>query len=162
MATRANVAILLNDEDSKSVLNFFDKRFDEVRPEINPLHWGYTYEKVNIKENICDIKCKDGHKYLQIYVHNDGYPDGVGYTLTKYYDTYEKVLALILAGDTSAVHEDSTVAYVGRNEPYATRVRPKSCEKPVCNEDYLYVFGEDGWEAYSYSWGTRETYSINI
>lgn len=162
MATRANIAILLNDEDSKSVLNFFDKRFDEVRPEINPLHWGCTDEKVNIRENICDVKCKDGHKYLQIYVHNNGYPDGLGYILNKYYDTYEKVLALILAGDTSSVDEEVTVAYVGRNEPYATRVLPKSCEKPTCDESYLYVFGEDGWEAYSYSYGTGETYSINI
>ena len=83
-----------------------------------------------------------------------------GYFLTKYYDTYERALSLILAGDTSAVHEDSTVAYVGRNEPYATRVRPKSCEKPECHEDYLYVFGEDGWEAYGYSWGTDEIYRI--
>lgn len=162
MATRANVAILLNEEDSKSVLNFFDKRFDEVRPEISPSYWGCTDEEVNIKGNICDVKCKDGHKYLQIYVHNDGYPDGVGYTLTKYYDTYEKVLALILAGDTSAIHEDSTVAYVGRNEPYATRVHPKSCEEPTCNESYLYVFGEDGWEAYEYSYNPRGVYRINI
>mgnify|MGYP003340256502 CR=1 FL=1 len=38
-----------------------------------------------------------------IYCHYDGYPRGVGETLTKHYTTYDKVKALIALGDLSAL-----------------------------------------------------------
>jgi hypothetical protein len=42
---------------------------------------------------------------LSIYSHWDGYPDGVGRTLLKFYDTEEKVNELISMGDVSILGE---------------------------------------------------------
>ena len=97
MATRANIAIVLNSEDRDKPLNFMSDRFKEVRPLLEK----NLAEEVQEKCNFVDIM---SHKVLQIYNHHDGYPDHLGYILKKYYNTYEKALALILAGDTSFVN----------------------------------------------------------
>lgn len=50
--------------------------------------------------------CKEvekGRGYICIYCHFDGYPEGVGDTLLKYYNTSEKVDALIALGDISFI-----------------------------------------------------------
>lgn len=48
------------------------------------------------------LKTKE-NKYNVIYVHNDGYLEGVGYILKKYYSKYEDVEKLIQLGDLSCL-----------------------------------------------------------
>ena len=48
------------------------------------------------------IKTKE-NKYNLIYIHNDGYLEGVGYMLKKYYKEYEQVEKLMQLGDLSCL-----------------------------------------------------------
>lgn len=137
MATRANIAIVLNSEDRNKPLNFMSDRFNEVRP-----HLGMDLaEEVQEECNFVDVMSP---KVLQIYNHNDGYPDHLGYILRKYYNTYEKALALILAGDTSSVDDDRTVAYCTRDG--YERVTPRCFDHPTQYEEYLYTFIDGEWK----------------
>lgn len=52
-----------------------------------------------------------------IYVHFDGYPSGVGYTLKKFYNTAEKVEELLNLGDLSSLGES-----IGEKQNPASRV----------------------------------------
>ena len=83
-------------------------------------------------------------KVLQIYNHNDGYPDHLGYILKNYYNTYERALALILAGDTSFVDDDKTAAYCTRDG--YERVAPRCFDHPRQYEEYLYTFIDGEWK----------------
>ena len=49
----------------------------------------------------------DTNKVTGIYSHWDGYPDGVGYNLMKFYGNPQRVLHLIDAGDVSAIDWDT-------------------------------------------------------
>lgn len=53
------------------------------------------------------IIVKVGNKYMGVYCHNDGYPEGtgVGYHLQKFYNSQEHAEALIALGDLSSVYE---------------------------------------------------------
>lgn len=55
-----------------------------------------------------------------IYCHWDGYPEGVGATLAKYYNTPEKVAQLLELGDISSlantIEETAETAYEKRGE----------------------------------------------
>ena len=50
---------------------------------------------------------KDTNKVTGIYSHWDGYPDGLGYNLMKFYGNPQRVLHLIDAGDVSAIDWDT-------------------------------------------------------
>lgn len=137
MATRANIAIILNLEDRNKPLNFMSDRFKEVRPllEMNLL------EEVQEECNFVDVMSP---KVLQIYNHNDGYPDHLGYILREYYNTYEKALALILAGDTSYVDDGKTAAYCIRDG--YSRTPPRCFNQPTQQQEYLYTFINGEWK----------------
>lgn len=144
MSTRANIAIKLKAEDKYIALNYLDKRFDDVRPSIRTLPW---VNNMPIEQTYDDTYCNStedtSFDYLQIYNHHDGYPDHLYEVLKRYYNSYERALSLILAGDTSAVSKDATEAYAV-SEGYDD-VRPTPMEMPRCNEEYLYVFENDTW-----------------
>ena len=50
---------------------------------------------------------KDTNKVTGIYSHWDGYPDGLGHNLMKFYGNPQRVLHLIDAGDVSAIDWDT-------------------------------------------------------
>lgn len=134
MTTRANIAIMLKPEDQNVPLNFMSERFKDVRPLV-----GLGKEsEIEFTDVIAD------KPVLQIYNHNDGYPDHLGYVLRKYYNTYEQALALILAGDTSFVDDDRTAAYCTRDG--YERVAPRCFDHPCQYEEYLYTFIDGEWK----------------
>lgn len=137
MSTRANIAIVLKPEDQNVPLNFMSNRFKDVRPKVG------MGEESEIE--FTDIIANK--PVLQIYNHHDGYPDHLGTVLNRYYNDYEKALTLILAGDTSYVNKDSTKAYACR-EGYEDN-KPKVLNTSYLNEEYLYVFVDGEWNAYS-------------
>ncbi len=113
MSTRSNIAILLRPEDRNR--NF-----------TTPM--GTT---VNA----------NGKKYLYVYCHNDGYPEGVGADLKNMFEgreCYEEALEYILAGDRSTT--DLTY-WEWRRE---TNVDPLACddEDNMYLNDYLYIIEE--------------------
>lgn len=137
MATRANIAIVLKPEDQNVPLNFMSDRFKDVRPLVG-------MDKAEDSEiGFTDIIADK--PVLQIYNHSDGYPDHLGTVLNKYYNNYEKALALILAGDTSFVDQHNTKAYASRPDEGYERNKPAILDYSTLNEEYLYTFMNGQW-----------------
>ena len=111
MSTRSNIAILLRPEDRNK---------DFKTP------WGQV---VNA----------NGKKYLYVYCHNDGYPEGVGADLINMFDgdKYEKALRYILKGDRSTT---DLSYWEWRKEQCAPRAA--DTEEEMYQNDYLYVIEE--------------------
>lgn len=111
MSTRSNIAILLRPEDRNK---------DFKTP------WGQV---VNA----------NGKKYLYVYCHNDGYPEGVGEDLIRMFDgdKYEKALKYILMGDRSTT---DLSYWEWRKEQCAPRAA--DTEEEMYQNDYLYVIEE--------------------
>ena len=111
MSTRSNIAILLRPEDR-------NKNFETP--------WGQT---VNA----------NGKKFLYVYCHNDGYPEGVGADLHNMFDDgdYDEALEYILMGDRST----TDLSYWGwRREKCAPDAA--DTEEEMYQEDYLYIIEE--------------------
>lgn len=145
MSTRSNIAILLRPEDRNK---------DFKTP------WG---EVVNA----------NGKKYLYVYCHNDGYPEGVGADLINMFDgdKYEKVLKYILMGDRST----TDLSYWDwRKEKCAPRAA--DTEEEMYQNDYLYVIEEvdvtmqvrnyddayDDWDDEDEDEGEEDAYYLSI
>lgn len=111
MSTRSNIAILLRPEDRNK---------DFKTP------WGQV---VNAK----------GKKYLYVYCHHDGYPEGVGDDLIRMFDgdKYEQALAYILVGDRSTVDLSYWDWRKEECEPEAA-----STEKEMYQNEFLYIIEE--------------------
>ena len=137
MATRANIAIVLKPEDQNVPLNFMSDRFKDIRPLVGI---GKAEESEIEFTDIIATK-----PVLQIYNHHDGYPDHLGAVLNKYYNDYEKALALILAGDTSFVDQHSTKAYASRPDEGYESNKPTILNHSRVNEEYLYTFVNGKW-----------------
>lgn len=137
MATRANIAIVLKPEDQNVPLNFMSDRFKDVRPKVG------MGEESEIE--FTDIIANK--PVLQIYNHHDGYPDHLGTVLNRYYNDYEKALALILAGDTSFVDQHGTKVYASRPDEGYERNKPVILDYARTNEEYLYTFVNGKWVA---------------
>jgi hypothetical protein len=135
MATRANIAIVLKPEDQNVPLNFMSDRFKDVRPLVR---MGEESE-IEFTDVIAD------KPVLQIYNHHDGYPDHLGSVLNRYYNDYERALALILAGDTSFVDQHGTEAYASRPDEGYERNKPVILDHSKVNEEYLYTFVDGKW-----------------
>lgn len=137
MATRANIAIVLKPEDQNVPLNFMSERFKDVRPKIGMDK--AEESEIEFTDVIAD------KRVLQIYNHHDGYPDHLGTVLNRYYNDYERALALILAGDTSFVDQHSTEAYASRPDEGYERNKPAILDYSRTNEEYLYTFVNGKW-----------------
>jgi hypothetical protein len=143
MSTRANIAIVLKDEDKCRALNFFSEEFDEVRPALGDRIWDHP-DPDKFTDIYCNIDSDGLNNCLQIYNQHDGYPDHLLSILQRYYNSYEEALALILAGNTSFVSKEHTDAYA-IYEDYE-RLKPKSLVHPVKEQSYLYVFKDGKWQ----------------
>lgn len=146
MSTHCNIAIILNEEDSKKFRQCLsDERFNNCRPIILngdgvPLDYASIYNIYN------DVKIAASAPYnvLSVYCHFDGYPTGVGADLLKYHNSYEKALALILCGDLSFVEGNTC-------EPYAATEgiinnKPHIESRPTKHVQYLYTFKDGRWQ----------------
>ena len=113
MSTRSNIAILLRPED---------RNRDLQTPMGTTVNAG-------------------GKKYLCVYCHNDGYPDGVGHDLKEKFegrDAYDEALQYILAGDRSTTN---LTYWEWRRE---TLTEPDAHDRidDMYQEDYLYIIKE--------------------
>jgi hypothetical protein len=113
MSTRSNIAILLREED---------RNRDFTTPMGTTVNAG-------------------GKKYLYVYCHNDGYPEGVGADLKRMFEgeeSYEDALEYILAGDRSTTE---LTYWEWRRE---TDVDPAASdnEEDMYQNDYLYIIEE--------------------
>jgi hypothetical protein len=115
-------------------------------------------------------RCRIGYKMRNekirsIYCHHDGYPEGVGKTLLKHYDNWNKIKPLIDLGDISCLgstigkkhnfddYEDPQTTAYGRDrgeEGVKARVNGSRESYANTNKDwdieYFYLFEDDEWE----------------
>jgi hypothetical protein len=92
-----------------------------------------------------------------IYCHFDGYPEGVGMTLAKHFDTPFKVDKLIELGDISSLGEtlDETVSYrrdLKRNDGNDAATVP--LRNYIADRDvaFKYLYTEEGeWKCYTHT-----------
>ena len=135
MSTTSTIYVKVRKEDkgkalkcdlSKITLSFntpFNIKVEEIERKITPI--------------------KLDKDYIRIYVHWDGYVDGVGRELLNNYD-YEKALNLILLGDESSIIGECT-PYVGRTD-YAEEwedIKPMTLENVEQDEMFTYLLGDD-------------------
>ena len=144
MSTTSSIWIKVKPEDFGKTISF--------NKEIHPL----ALDEFNVAPPTFKIVEKHNPVlYLGVYCHSDGYLSGVGATLLKHFDTYEKVLNLVSLGDLSALCNSTRAYYSWRQEDWSS-VKPMGIENfPTRDEmgtDYCYVF--DG------EWRTRS--SLNL
>ena len=98
-----------------------------------------------------------GH-VLSVYHHWDGYPEWLGVTLNKKFNTYEKIAELIDGGDVSCIDSDTdwklnkvenhVQYYNDRGEDTEPRL-DLSVEDYLDNgEEYAYLFEGGEWKCY--------------
>lgn len=141
MATRSNIAVVVKPEDFNRPLCVANPEFAEVAPEV----YGRCGGNANLSEVYNrDIFVDAARPVLQIYVHNDGYPEGVGEHLLDSFNSYEQALALVLCGDLSSIGGGSCVAY-SVNEGYTKNNEASHQTIATEDEEYLYVFADGEW-----------------
>lgn len=96
---------------------------------------------------------------VSVYHHSDGYPEWLGKTLNKHYNTEEQVTELIDGGDMSCCwttkrwnseeeHEYGAQYYSQRGEDVPPRMDESLKEYLSNGEEYAYLFDNGKWTCY--------------
>lgn len=110
-----------------------------------------------------NISVKVGNEYRTVYCHWDGYLEGVGETLLNYYNSQELAEELVKEGDMSCIGEKCScpeghsyenqvngyTVYYGRDRGEKGTGYKVSEQRPKLSEEYLYVFEDGKWFAFS-------------
>lgn len=154
MSRRANIYVKLSEEDIGKMLSFNPKLIDGEILQMD----SFGYRKISQKEieNVYKNGAIEAKSYyISCYLHFGNILTGIGKVLIKKYNTYEKALNLVLAGNLSSVTENNIVPYCLRRSEYGFKngvnlPKPNDAPKP-CTEDieFIYLFGCDdgkcGW-----------------
>ena len=109
--------------------------------------------------------------FLSVYHHWDGYPQWLGVTLNKKFNTREKVAELIDGGDISCCDSDTNwdrekcephvQYYNDRGENTEPALHLNIDDYFECGEEYAYVFTLDHeWECYAINHTYDDEYKI--
>lgn len=92
-------------------------------------------------------------KYIGIYCHWDGYPEGVGAALKKNFNDYEKALNLAVGGFCSVISTENIERYATRNGEEWKYIKPQqadTAEKLIRTvgdwAEYAYIFENNKWK----------------
>lgn len=135
MSTRSNILIEVPDKYIGRIFKYDSSMFNEK-------NWG---------AESCDEKSEDiviNKKYLGIYCHWDGYPDGVGKELVNNYSDFSKAFNLILGGDCSVILDGFIRRYATRDGESWKHIQPRKLDKiqKVSDDsEYLYIFMNNRW-----------------
>ena len=116
------------------------------------------------------LQLADGN-ILSVYHHWDGYPEWLGVTLNKKFNTRDKVAELIDGGDISCCDSDSdwnlnkvenhVQYYNDRGENTAPRLDANFDDYVRDGEEYAYVFTLDHvWECYAIDRNYDDDYNV--
>ena len=143
MSTRSCVIIKVRKEDIGTV-----KSFKKELVKVAEKGWE-QYEQVDA-DKAAPVEIKE--KYIGIYCHWDGYPEGVGAALKANFNTYEDALNLILGGDCSVISDEYIMRYATRKDEEWEYLQPKqeaTSKKMLAHFDwseYAYTFTDGkGW-----------------
>lgn len=139
MATRSFIGVVVNPQDNGKT----------IEPNIEL--FGKEIETYSDVPELHKTVIKDSTKVIRIYHHWDGYPSGLGKTLTEEFNSYEKALNLITFGDASSINGTSAAFYNScrKGEDWDnTKPRQYDTEteyEVTCDEDYAYLFKDGKW-----------------
>ena len=121
------------------------------------------------------LKLTDG-SIISAYHHWDGYPEWLGVTLNEQYNTREKIAELIDGGNMSSCYSDSEFdyekqefikrdpapSYYGGDDeaPRIDKNFTDYCLNAKAGEEFLYVFDEDMWKAFSIDHTYDDDYNV--
>lgn len=139
MATRSTISLKIAESDKGKVFHFDESKLpilEEVGEKVTCMN--------DFIDKVGDVKLEKD--YLTIYHHWDGYPEGVGDTLTALYDNYETILNLLCGGDASTINDMKICQYCAWRDEDWDSVQPKqSDEEPSVTEEYAYLFKDGKW-----------------
>lgn len=152
MGTRSRITVILSEEDRKAgnVLIFDPKKIDYEYNYTGRTGRPGCLEKVEFESLIVP----DGAEAVRMYCQCDGYPTGVGETLIRDYNTYEKALNLVLGGPAECIDRyikpDGTWGggYLNCKVVDPDNTRPATVfvkEETPSGEDYEYKFKNGRW-----------------
>ena len=108
--------------------------------------------------------------FLSVYHHWDGYPQWLGVTLNKKFNTREKVAELIDGGDISCCDSDTNwdrekcephvQYYNDRGEKTEPRLDLNEYDFFTNNEEFAYIFEDGKWTAYDLSHKYDDDYNV--
>ena len=110
---------------------------------------------------------------LSVYHHWDGYPQWLGVTLNKKFNTFDKVAELIDGGDMSSCDSNDDwdrkqlgdtrpLYYNERGEKTEPRLDTNEWEYFNNNEEYAYIFENDSWTCYEVNGYADVGISVNL
>ena len=109
---------------------------------------------------------------LSVYHHYDGYPQWLGVTLNKKFNTFDKVAELLDGGDISCCDSDRdwdrnkvenhVQYYNDRGEKTEPRLDTNEWEYFRNNEEYAYIFENNGWTCYEVNGYADVGISVNL
>ena len=126
MSTRCSILIEIPDDLIGQTVRY--QRQD------NELNWDKNIDKTK--------PVKITKKYLGIYCHHNGYPNGIGSELVKRYDNFNSALNLILGGDCSSIVK-SLIRYATRESEDWNNIQPhplNAIKKVSKDSEYLYLY----------------------
>ncbi|MCW0510659.1 hypothetical protein [Riemerella anatipestifer] len=93
------------------------------------------------------IFIKENDRYKGVYNHYDGYPEYLGETLKKHYNTFEKANALISLGSLKYVKENlEDTIILPPNDPPIYFNNKEEIEKHLSKwAYYIYIFENNKW-----------------
>ena len=107
---------------------------------------------------------------VSVYHHYDGYPQWLGVHLRKNYTTKEKIEELLDGGDISCIDSDTDWSlekvenhvqyYNDRGENTEPRLDLTDQDFFDNNEEYAYIFDENGWSCYNLHYKTPQLVEI--
>ena len=149
MSTHSSIIVEVKREDLGKVLRFNSNELEQ--PEI-----GWDDDGNDVKGNEESVEI--AYKYIGIYCHWDGYIEGVGYLLKKYFDTYEKALNLVLGGSCSYIKVDGSIQRFatrkGKNGVKWEDIKPEqsNSSKALADEEFCYLFKGGEWKHLDRTW----------
>lgn len=142
MSTRSCIMLKVRKEDIGKIV-----KFDNTK--VNVVEWNEG-AKDKVAE-VCEEVTLDGN-YIGIYCHSDGYPSWNGKVLKHEFDTYDKVLNLIVGGDASFLDYGKIRHYSNRGNEEWKWIKPTqdNMQNGVISHidcEYAYLFDEErgGW-----------------
>ena len=165
MGTRSRITVILSKEDRKpgKVLMFDPKKIEYEYKYIDHTGRPRCLEKVEFDSLIVP----NGAEAVRMYCQFDGYPSGVGDTLIREYNTYEKAINLVLGGPAESIFHylksdgDWGGGYLNCKVVDPSNTRPKTVfvkENAPSDEAYEYKFKDGRWYVHnngSYYWSIK-------
>ena len=141
MSTRSTIAVAINEQDKGRVIT---PNLDVLGKRICTNFENPVFHNTTLEQGV-----------ISIYHHWDGYPEGVGETLVKEFNDYEKALNLMGFGDASTINGiDATFYNSWREGEDWSFTQPKQYESEDAFEnsfngdvfiEYLYLFKDGEW-----------------